>query len=118
MHVHVYVYTHIHARMHTGKVVLLDGAGRTLKTGGFGIRVEANAKLCLYNINLIDGAYATHTFSVRSLHLDVVCADHTHHWEQPASMGSTKCFCREQARLRWQGGLSRVQTEPSLMWAG
>ena len=76
--------------MHTGKAVLLDGAGRTLKTGGFGIRVEANAKLCLYNINLIDGAYATHTFSVCSLHLDLVRAGHTHHWEQPASMGSTQ----------------------------
>ena len=39
----------------TGTAVLFDGGGRTLKTSSFGFRVEANAKLCLYNIHLIDG---------------------------------------------------------------
>lgn len=38
-----------------GSVVFLDGQGRTLKTGAYQFRVEAGAKLCLYNLILVDG---------------------------------------------------------------
>ena len=41
--------------MHPGSIVLFDGGGRTIETGGYGFHVEANAKLCLYNINLVEG---------------------------------------------------------------
>ena len=41
----------------TGTAVFFDGGGRRLKTDSFGFRVEAYAKLCLYNTHLIDGTY-------------------------------------------------------------
>ena len=45
-----------HARLlHVGSIVLFDGGGKTIKTGSWGFHIEANAKLCLYNVNLIDG---------------------------------------------------------------
>ena len=33
--------------------MLFDGGGKTIKTGSWGFHIEANAKLCLYNVNLI-----------------------------------------------------------------
>ena len=39
----------------TGSVLFLDGAGMTIRTAQNQFIVEAGAKLCLYNINLIDG---------------------------------------------------------------
>ena len=46
-----------HLVVKTGTAVFFDGGGRKLKTGSFGFRVEANAKLCLYTTHLIDGSY-------------------------------------------------------------
>ena len=48
-------HSHLRTQQNTGKVLLFDGGNQTLKIDGFGFRVEANAKLCLYNINLVDG---------------------------------------------------------------
>ena len=39
----------------TGSALFLDGAGMTITTAQHQFFVEAGAKLCLYNINLIDG---------------------------------------------------------------
>ena len=39
----------------SGDAVFLNSGGRTLKTRSFGFEVEANATLCLYHINQIDG---------------------------------------------------------------
>ena len=42
--------------------MVLNGGGRTIKTGRYSFCVEENANLCLYNLKLIDG-------TVRSLDL-------------------------------------------------
>ena len=36
-------------------LVFIDGAGKTMKMGRFQIQIEAGARLCMYNLNLIDG---------------------------------------------------------------
>ena len=46
---------HTCTSMKTGTAVLFYGQGRTISTGPFHFHVEANAKLCLYKANLING---------------------------------------------------------------
>ena len=38
-----------------GSIVVIDGAGRTLRTGYQQFKVNRGARLCMYNFNLIDG---------------------------------------------------------------
>ena len=39
----------------SSSALFFDGAGQTLTTAQHQFKVEAGAKLCLYNLNLIDG---------------------------------------------------------------
>ena len=55
-------------------VVFLDGAGRTLQTGRFQLKVRSRAKLCIYNLNLVDGTSDRHdqgTLHISDAHADV-----------------------------------------------
>ena len=91
-----------------------------LRTGAFGFRVEANAKLCLYNINLVGGTVRRFCLpdliepAPAALTVGIIVCLESGVWSVINTCGGG-CHRKVQSQLV---EMEQLQTEHFWMWVG